>query len=424
MSTILDPTSEIYKRTAIHCLYEMGMEPNVVAGELSIRFPGITTAEVSSWFNRFREGNLEIGEIVSINEKGIVIDKSIDLDLNEPESDLTTQISRTPHVNVYQQYTAQLANANQRAINLASLNLSSNLDVQSTSRPPKFPPLSMRAEKMLALDIQPSIEIRLRLAAHCIVLATTYSTGLKEVIRYFKRPGNQCGIKNEKMTAFTLNPYIVEAMEAFKRYIRADETKINLLAINSHEKEHDRSPFLKGVVEVFNGLKEKIIVETLEIDFDRRMELYTILESVHVGPLKNFIVNGNSSNQGMLEMGDIPSLAQHLPFLQVVRWSNMETNIELEEFAHLKVFHASVHKITKEQIAAYRNKICESDVFSESIISGKCEQDICEALKPYELPERFDDSMGRFIISDQQQIRFSYDLSDGIKLKKFPLCIF
>ncbi|ULT81273.1 hypothetical protein L3Y34_011269 [Caenorhabditis briggsae] len=155
MSTILDPKSEIYKRTAIHCLFEIGLEPDVVVGELGTRFPGMTTEEVDSWFSRFRDENFEIGKNVSIAENGVVIDKSIDsesevYDLEEifnklerdyPEFNQTTQIGRAPHVNVYKQYTAQRSDANQ--ISLASLNLSSNLDVQSTSRPPKFPPSSI-----------------------------------------------------------------------------------------------------------------------------------------------------------------------------------------------------------------------------------------------------------------------------------------
>ncbi|ULT81271.1 hypothetical protein L3Y34_011267 [Caenorhabditis briggsae] len=79
MSTILEPRSENFKRTMLCGYCSAGLSAEAAVESLAADFPALTTQEVSAWFARFRAGNFEIGENVSINAEGIVIDRSVRL---------------------------------------------------------------------------------------------------------------------------------------------------------------------------------------------------------------------------------------------------------------------------------------------------------------------------------------------------------
>ncbi|PIC17146.1 hypothetical protein B9Z55_023487 [Caenorhabditis nigoni] len=79
MSTILEPQSENFKRTVLCGYFKAGLSPEASVEFLAADFPAITTQEVSAWFARFRTGNFEVGENVSINAEGIVVDRSVRL---------------------------------------------------------------------------------------------------------------------------------------------------------------------------------------------------------------------------------------------------------------------------------------------------------------------------------------------------------
>ncbi|PIC17139.1 hypothetical protein B9Z55_023483 [Caenorhabditis nigoni] len=79
MSTILEPQSENFKRTMLYGYFKKGLTPEVAVENLADDFPAITIPEVMAWFARFRAGILEIGENISINAEGIVVDRSVRL---------------------------------------------------------------------------------------------------------------------------------------------------------------------------------------------------------------------------------------------------------------------------------------------------------------------------------------------------------
>ncbi|PIC17143.1 hypothetical protein B9Z55_023486 [Caenorhabditis nigoni] len=77
MSTILEPQSENVKRTMLYGYFKKGLSPEVAVENLIEDFPAITRQKGMAWFARFRAGILEIGENISINAEGIVVDRSV-----------------------------------------------------------------------------------------------------------------------------------------------------------------------------------------------------------------------------------------------------------------------------------------------------------------------------------------------------------
>ncbi|CAO4383980.1 unnamed protein product [Caenorhabditis nigoni] len=79
MSLILDTRSEIYKRTALFVYFNSGYSRYDAKDAIAIEFPETTVQEVVAWFDRFDAGNMDIGENISINAEGIVVDRSVTL---------------------------------------------------------------------------------------------------------------------------------------------------------------------------------------------------------------------------------------------------------------------------------------------------------------------------------------------------------
>ncbi|PIC16708.1 hypothetical protein B9Z55_023220 [Caenorhabditis nigoni] len=77
MSVILDPQSENYKRTIMYEYFNTGHSAESTVETMAYDFPAITTQEVGAWFARFQAGNMEIGENISINAEGTVVDRSV-----------------------------------------------------------------------------------------------------------------------------------------------------------------------------------------------------------------------------------------------------------------------------------------------------------------------------------------------------------
>ncbi|CAO4384261.1 unnamed protein product [Caenorhabditis nigoni] len=493
MPVILDPTSQNYKRTAIHCFFKAGIDASEVVTKLEETFPTTTVEEVTSWFNRFKEGNLEIGEQITINALGIVIDSSIVLkrEIADPgvaddqpparvnpaevkrevaedgtrpnnqqlvfRSNPMQQMNGDFRLNllppIVQRPQGQLpmmsmhrfpfpipgfANCWQRPMMPPFL----PMDVGSSQRQGQFnidvggvwnwppnrihamgeielpmpknpPPISkLPVERSIEGNMGNSLAVSIRLDADCVTLELKRPDDSLTTMDFTKRTGNRCEIeKTGSQQIIVRNWYIAESLREFKKILRLNGMRFTSLAITSAEDERDRVAFMEMIGRIFQKLTEKLYVYELEIDVNKKSEMFPILEKVHVGPLKRLSLSGRSDSNERIHLEDTPSLALHLPHLRFLHWPNVENDIPLQYFTDLISYQGHQRTIPRAQVALYKNKICQSEQFVESIIYGNISEDLVATLKPFDQPEPYDTSIGSWVTKDRHTIRiyFKFD---------------
>ncbi|ULT81274.1 hypothetical protein L3Y34_011270 [Caenorhabditis briggsae] len=493
MPVILDPTSQNYKRTAIHCFFKAGIEASDVVKKLDETFPATTAQEVTSWFNRFKEGNLEIGEQISINASGIIIDSSIVLKREihdsgvaddqpparvnpadvkrEVEEDGTRpnnqqlvfrsnpmqqtkggfQLNQSPPIVQRPQDQAPMipmhrfpfpipmfTNGWQRPMmppflpmDVGSLHQQGHFHIDGGSAwnwppsrvhvmgemqlpvPRNTPPIAkLPVERSIEGNVRNSLSVSIRLDVDCVTLQLKRPDDSQTTMDFTKRTGNRCEIDiTGTPTNIVRNWYIAEALREFKKILRFHGMRFTSLAITSAEDERDRVAFMEIIGKTFQKLTEKLYVYELEIGVNKKSEMFPILEKVHVGPLKRFSLSGRSDINERIYLEDTPSLALHLPHLRFLHWPNLENDIPLQYFTDLISYQGHQRTISRAQVALYKNKICQSEQFVESIIYGNISEDLVATLKPFDQPEPYDTSIGSWVTTDRHTIRiyFKFD---------------
>ncbi|PIC17149.1 hypothetical protein B9Z55_023489 [Caenorhabditis nigoni] len=439
MPVILDPTSQNYKRTAIYCFFEAGIDASDVVTKLEETFPATTVEEVISWFNRFKEGNLEIGEQISINSSGIVIDSSIVLkrEIQDPGVADDQPPARVNPAEVKREVAEDgTCPNNQQLVFRSNPMQQMNGYFQLNQLPPivqrpqgqapvmpmhRFPfPIPGNPPPISKLPVERSIEgnmgnslaISIRLDADCVTLELKRPDDSQTTMDFTKRTGNRCEIeKTGSQQIVVRNWYIAESLREFKKILRLNGMRFTSLAITSAEDERDRVAFMEMIGRIFQKLTEKLYVYELEIDVNKKSEMFPILEKVHVGPLKRFSLSGRNDSNERIHFEDTPSLALHLPHLRFLHWPNVVNDIPLQHFTDLISYQGHQQTIPRAQVALYKNKICQSEQFVESIIYGNISEDLVATLKPFDQPEPYDTSIGSWVTKDRYTIRiyFKFD---------------
>ncbi|CAP25208.4 Protein CBG04473 [Caenorhabditis briggsae] len=450
MPVILDPTSQNYKRTAIHCFFKAGIEASDVVKKLDETFPATTAQEVTSWFNRFKEGNLEIGEQISsivlkreIHDSGVADDqpparvnpadvkREVEEDGTRPNNQQLFfrsnpmqqtkggfQLNQSPPIVQRPQDQAPMIPMHRFHIDGGSAwNWPpSRVHVMGEMQlpvPRNTPPIAkLPVERSIEGNVRNSLSVSIRLDVDCVTLQLKRPDDSQTTMDFTKRTGNRCEIDiTGTPTNIVRNWYIAEALREFKKILRFHGMRFTSLAITSAEDERDRVAFMEIIGKTFQKLTEKLYVYELEIGVNKKSEMFPILEKVHVGPLKRFSLSGRSDINERIYLEDTPSLALHVPHLRFLHWQNLENDIPLQYFTDLISYQGHQRTISRAQVALYKNKICQSEQFVESIIYGNISEDLVATLKPFDQPEPYDTSIGSWVTTDRHTIRiyFKFD---------------